>query len=245
MADNTFVRIPLAAESLSFEDRIREANARKAEGNDYFRKGDWQEALSTYESAIGFLPKKKTEDKRPDTPSREADVEEDVPSQGAQASAGSAGSTQEDPDPETEKACSTLRSVLNANIGACHVKSGDHKQAVEACTRALLDDPKYVKALQRRVASNEILDTWSSLSSAQEDYNTLLNLLPSGPETRDTQSKIQKLKPRLEAAQKRETTEMLGKLKTLGNSILGNFGLSTDNFQFEPNGQGGYSVNFK
>jgi len=102
-----------------------------------------------------------------------------------------------------------------------------------------------VKALQRRVASNEILDTWSSLSSAQEDYNTLLSLLPPGSETRDVQSKIQKLKPRLEAAQKRETTEMLGKLKTLGNSILGNFGLSTDNFQFEPNGQGGYSVNFR
>lgn len=26
--------------------------------------------------------------------------------------------------------------------------------------------------------------------------------------------------------------------------IKGNFGLSTDNFQFVPNGQGGYSVNF-
>ena len=55
---------------------------------------------------------------------------------------------------------------------------------------------------------------------------------------------------------------MLGKLKGLGNSILGtlldynmvagnptlssqgNFGLSTDNFKFEPNGQGGYSMNF-
>ena len=26
--------------------------------------------------------------------------------------------------------------------------------------------------------------------------------------------------------------------------FLGNFGLSTDNFKFEPNGQGGYSMNF-
>lgn len=25
---------------------------------------------------------------------------------------------------------------------------------------------------------------------------------------------------------------------------LGKFGLSTDNFKFEPNGQGGYSMNF-
>jgi hypothetical protein len=33
---------------------------------------------------------------------------------------------------------------------------------------ALLDDPEYVKALQRRASSNEILGTWSSLSAAQE-----------------------------------------------------------------------------
>lgn len=33
--------------------------------------------------------------------------------------------------------------------------------------------------------------------------------------------KLQLLKPRLEAAQKRETDEMLGKLKGLGNSLLG------------------------
>lgn len=70
------------------------------------------------------------------------------------------------------------------------------------------------------------------------------------------------LKPRVEAAQKQETGEMLDKLKGFGNSILGeqgfdteaislltrqtqgNFGLSTDNFKFEPNGQGGYSMNF-
>ena len=69
----------------------------------------------------------------------------------------------------------------------------------------------------------------------------------------------------MEAAQKTETTEVLSKLKGLGNSILGtpfpsiykmsdvhrlnpcvvgNFGLSTDNFKFEPDGKGGYSMNF-
>ena len=54
---------------------------------------------------------------------------------------------------------------------------------------------------------------------------------------------------------------MVDKMKGLGNSILGErnakklevtlrrpntgrFGLSTDNFKFEPNGQGGYSLNF-
>jgi hypothetical protein len=76
----------------------------------------------------------------------------------------------------------------------------------------------------------------------------------------ETKRKLQTLKPRVEAAQKRETDEMMGKLKDLGNTVLGgetinytlhithshtgNFGLSTDNFQFVPNGQGGYSMNF-
>lgn len=106
---------------------------------------------------------------------------------------------------------------------------------------ALVDDPKYVKALQRRAASNEILGTWSSLTSAQEglsssftvpaiplsntililDYEALLKLLPTDKESREVENKLQKLKPRLEAAQKRETTEMVDKLKTLGNSVLG------------------------
>lgn len=93
------------------------------------------------------------------------------------------------------------------------------------------------------------------------DFTTLLQILPpSSPRVAKIQQSIQSLKPRIEFAQKRETDEMLGKLKTLGNSLLGeldnsyhpqdtyttlgNFGLSTDNFKFEPNGQGGYSMNF-
>lgn len=54
------------------------------------------------------------------------------------------------------------------------------------------------------------------------DYTTLLTLLtPSSPEHRTAQRALGALKPRAEAAQKRETDEMLGKLKGLGNSILG------------------------
>ena len=41
------------------------------------------------------------------------------------------------------------------------------------------------------------------------------------------------------------TNEMLGKLKDIGNSILGNFGISLDNFKMTPNGQGGYSIQYQ
>lgn len=40
---------------------------------------------------------------------------------------------------------------------------------------ALRDDPDYVKALQRRAASNEVLDTWASLASAQEGSSASLD----------------------------------------------------------------------
>jgi hypothetical protein len=106
---------------------------------------------------------------------------------------------------------------------------------------AIEDDPAYIKAIQRRAASNEKIGTWSALSSAQEglphhslrywslqmtqpfaDYNTLLKLLPSdSPQVNVTERALQSLKPRLEEAQKKETAEMFDKLKGLGNSILG------------------------
>ncbi len=36
-----------------------------------------------------------------------------------------------------------------------------------------------------------------------------------------------------------------GKLKELGNSFLGLFGMSTDNFQMQEQPGGGYSINIK
>ncbi|CAL1695387.1 unnamed protein product [Somion occarium] len=195
---------------------LQQADELKAEGNDHFRAKSWDEALAQYRSALGHLPKRKGKQRETD------EVEE--------------------PEPLASE-CAKARAVLNANIGACYVKLGDHKAAVSACTEALSDDPVYIKALQRRAASSEQLNTWSSLASAQEDYTKLLELLPPS-QTAEVKRSLQQLKPRVAEAQKRETDEMVDKLKGLGNSILGNFGLSTNNFKFEPNGQGGYSMNF-
>jgi hypothetical protein len=54
------------------------------------------------------------------------------------------------------------------------------------------------------------------------DYEKLLTLLPaSSKEHRDAKRALQAVKPRAEAAQKKEMGEMLDKLKGFGNSILG------------------------
>ncbi|KAF9499844.1 hypothetical protein BDN71DRAFT_1441453 [Pleurotus eryngii] len=226
------------------EDLLDIAEQLKVKGNDHFRTAEWGAALSTYQEALDKLPKRTVQKPDDTAPEPFEDDLEGHPT--APATSTPSPPPSEDISPsELDITCAKLRSVLNANIGACYVKLRSYKEAADACTQAILDDPEYVKALQRRAAANEQLNTWSSLSSAQEDYKKLLTLLPQGSsQGRDVERSLRAISPRVEAAQKAETAEMLGKLKGLGNSILGNFGLSTDNFKFEPNGQGGYSMQF-
>ncbi|KII93337.1 hypothetical protein PLICRDRAFT_121709 [Plicaturopsis crispa FD-325 SS-3] len=238
---------------VDINESLRSAEELKQEGNDYFREKRWNEALNSYRTAVGRLPRRKERAKaRPHSPG-DADSERttddidhrDTPDAESEEPAGNAARDDAQTESPLEAECAKTRSILNANIGACYVKLDEHKEAVKACTEALLDDPHYIKALQRRAASNEKINSWSSLTSAQEDYNTLLTLVSKdSPQIVEIKRSLQYLKPRVEAAQKAETAEMLDKLKGLGNSVLGNFGLSTDNFKFEPNGQGGYSMNF-
>lgn len=55
-----------------------------------------------------------------------------------------------------------------------------------------------------------------------QDYNKLLELLPAeSAQYQETKRALRLVTPRKEAAQKAETAEMLGKLKDMGNSLLG------------------------
>ncbi|KZP32373.1 hypothetical protein FIBSPDRAFT_907413 [Athelia psychrophila] len=231
------------------KESLRDADEIKQEGNTHFRSKQWTEALVSYRSALARVPPRK-EDPAPST-EKGKDRQASPPPGDEQAGPSEptvgevASPPAQVPMTALELDCAKARSVINANIAACHVKLGEHAESVAACTKSLLDDPTYVKALQRRAASNTKINSWSSLSGGQEDYTSLLALLPpDSAQHADAKRELALLKPRVEGAQKEETAEMLGKLKGLGNSLLGNFGLSTDNFKFEPNGQGGYSMNF-
>ncbi|KAF9535835.1 hypothetical protein CPB83DRAFT_842423 [Crepidotus variabilis] len=239
---------------LDLEVSVEAASECKQEGNDHFRAKRWDDALATYRSALAYLPKRSFK-KEVIIPSNEPGSESDDVDSGESLAKNRPEESQDGKDNDTivistpeveqeEKEIQKLRAVINGNIGACLIKLGQHKEAVEVCSTALLDDPTYVKALERRASCNDILGTWSGLTAAQEDYTKLLTLITSASQQLDIRKKLQALKPRLESAQKKETDEMLGKLKGLGDSLLGNFGLSTDNFKFVPNEQGGYSVNF-
>ncbi|KAI0257521.1 hypothetical protein BJV78DRAFT_1272495 [Lactifluus subvellereus] len=235
-------------QSSPIQARLGEAEELKQEGNDLFRLNKWNEALQSYRNGLARLPKRR----HPPAPPATAHEEGDPPPAEGESSrtptevdSPPTSDASADVDSPLERSCAKTRSVLNANIAACHVKLGENENAVKACTEALQDDPSYIRALQRRAQCNEKIGSWSALSSAKEDYTTLVTLLPpSSNQVAEAKRSLRLLEPRIEEAQKREVGEMVDKLKGLGNGILGQFGLSTENFKFEPNGQGGYSLNF-
>lgn len=106
-----------------------------------------------------------------------------------------------------------------------------------------------MKALHRRATAYEQLGGWSHLSSALKDYQRLEELAKEGrvPTSyrQDLNAALMRLPPLVDTAAKKEKDEMVDKLKIMGNKVLGYFGLSTDNFQFQQQEGGGYSVNFR
>ncbi|KAG8993900.1 hypothetical protein FRB90_000570 [Tulasnella sp. 427] len=239
-------------------DLLKRGDELKSRGNELFRKSDWEGAIGLYTQALKTVPlRPKAPQKRAGRPpgltedeenDDGADHQDDADNRPAKGKEKADIEEPEQPQKELtplEKEAATARSVLNANLAACYVKMGKHEEAVRLCTEALVDDPNYIKALHRRATSNELVGSWTSLSDAQKDYQRLLELLPPSDPLRPPCARaVRNLPARIEVQKKKETDEMLGKLKDLGNSVLGKFGLSTNNFQFTPNGQGGYSMNF-
>lgn len=133
-----------------------------------------------------------------------------------------------------------IRSIFYGNRAACWQNLSSYENVVKDCDKALKLDNNYVKVIQRRANANEKLD---KLSEALEDYKKLLEL---NPNNKIAQKAVQYLPQQITVKQEREKEEMMGKLKEVGNSLLGLVGLSLDNFQFnqDPN-SGGYSVNFQ
>lgn len=251
--------LPEGNDELS-EQEIREflvqADELKTQGNAEFKSSKWESALELYRIALRRIPGRpsatledsssgKGKEKADVTPVDDDDDRNSDDEREAATPPLTQSTAQKRPLTDIERECAALRSVLNANIAACLIKMGDNKEAIKACTESLADDPNYVKALHRRAHCYDSLSGWSDLTHAEEDYKRLVEILPSNsPLLPSIRSALRSLPPRVEAAKKQETDEMIGKLKGLGDNILGRFGLSTNNFQFTPNGQGGYAMNF-
>ncbi|CAG7847658.1 SubName: Full=Uncharacterized protein {ECO:0000313/EMBL:CCA72486.1} [Serendipita indica DSM 11827] len=237
--------------TLDGEERVRQGLAKAAEmkdeGNKFFLEKNWTSAITAYKQALSYLPSPPVRDRKQDEKTDEEtgiDAEEGTKDPNP-PSPGVSTPQQEAAESPLMKECSTMRIALNSNIAACEIKLEAWEAAVSAATAALDEEPHHQKALWRRAKANEALDSWSSLTAAQRDYQTLRDIVPSTqPLYRDATAALRILEPRIEIVRKRDTDKMLGQLKEVGDSVLGWFGLSTNNFQMTPNGQGGYSMNF-
>ena len=118
--------------------------------------------------------------------------------------------------------------ILNCNKGICFNKLNEYDKALESFKEALKYNKDYSKALCNKML---LLNKKEEYLEAYEDFKRLKTL-------------DYELNYKAEIQKKKMTDEMLGKLKDMGNTILGKFGLSLNNFQMTPNGQGGYSIQY-
>ncbi|KAK6151535.1 hypothetical protein DH2020_014170 [Rehmannia glutinosa] len=135
---------------------------------------------------------------------------------------------------------SEIRSMCHANRAACFSKLGNYEETIKECTKALELNPTYMKALLRRGEAREKLEQYEESIA---DLTKVLELDPSNDQARRS---IIRLKPLAEEKREKMKEEMIGKLKEMGNSILGRFGMSVDNFKAvkDPN-TGSYSLSFQ
>jgi tetratricopeptide (TPR) repeat protein len=126
-----------------------------------------------------------------------------------------------------------------ANAAACHLQLDRAADCVLACSKALTFNPQYAKAAMRRSTAYEQLD---ELDKALKDAQQVLELKPGDV---SATAAVKRLQPLVDARTEKLKEETLGKLKDLGNTLLGKFGLSLDNFAAEkdPN-TGSYSIKF-
>ncbi|KAI3849073.1 hypothetical protein MKX03_011516 [Papaver bracteatum] len=133
-----------------------------------------------------------------------------------------------------------IRSICHANRAACFSNLGRYAETIKECNKALELNPAYMKALVRRGEAHEKLEHFEE---AVIDMKKIVELDPSNSQARRSIVCLEPL-----AAEKREKMkeEMIGKLKEMGNSVLGRFGMSIDNFKAvkDPT-TGSYSLSFQ
>eukprot|EP01133_Synstelium_polycarpum_P014527 gene14527-17155_t len=144
---------------------------------------------------------------------------------------------------EQQQQCNEEVAVYHSNRAAASHMDKEYERTIQDTTEALSYKPTQsimIKCLNRRA---QCYDSTERPVEALADFRAVLVL----DSKNDVASKAEhRLIPIVKAKEDKEREEMMGKLKDLGNTILGKFGLSTNNFQFvKDQNSGGYSVNFK
>lgn len=128
-------------------------------------------------------------------------------------------------------------SIYFGNRSAAYYAVSEYDLAIEDCTESLSRNSNYVKVLHRRSLCYEKLEKYDEELA---DLQRIAAIDPSFPKITENIKRIEALNAE---KMNKLKDEALGKLKELGNSILGNFGMSLDNFKMtqDPN-SGSWSI---
>lgn len=141
----------------------------------------------------------------------------------------------EDASPEDKEHLS----IYYSNRAACYLMQCAYEPTVADCTASLELHANNPKPLGRRAKAYEALD---QLQESVDDFKSLVAIDPLDRESAASLARVEK---KLNEKNEKMKAEMMGKLKDFGNSILGKFGMSLDNFKATQDpATGSYNISF-
>ena len=215
------------------ETAMDRAEALKLRGNALFAQGKFREAREMYGDAL------RTALGVDDDGDEDEKMTSMTVGKSAPRSSAVDGLKTNDGEMNHETTLDARIAAYYANRAACSLRLEDYEASSKDCTAAIKINKDYVKAYARRATAREAL---GDVEGAYEDYEKTLELAPrDGAASRAKE----RLRPIVEKKREEMKDEMIKSMKDLGNSLLGNFGLSLDNFKAEKDETtGSYSIQF-
>ncbi|MES1915107.1 MAG: hypothetical protein MHM6MM_007101 [Cercozoa sp. M6MM] len=236
------------------EPTLEGALEHKARGNALFRERNFEKAIEQYELAVEVLPKpwlekEQAEEERGgfEVSDSESDSESDNEKRGNDETRekNEKSSETEDENDEFRELKHHLAS-FHGNRAAALLEMHRLQECVRACDQALKLHKRHVKIRMRRGRAHKQLQQFVK---AEEDFLLAADFAgQDGDKVTQRHATSLALQIKRQADEEREKlkNEMMGKLKDLGNMLLGNFGLSLDNFKaVQDPATGSYSVQFQ
>ena len=251
---SSFFRLDPSSEALA------EAATLKSSGNDVFGQGEYAEAVVVYKKALEKLGDEieEEEEEEKDENENEKEVEEIE-----NPTSSSPSSTSSTSDEATE-----LGATLHANLAACYLKLESFAEARDSADAALrLLSVKKKKEKKTSLLVAKVLLRRASAAAAESDFaSAAADAKKAAEEANDSSSSCDGGGPaavaafllakqataaaedynsKVAEAAEKARDEVVGKLKELGNSLLGRFGLSLDSCAAERDPEtGAYSIKF-
>lgn len=133
----------------------------------------------------------------------------------------------------------SFKSVLYFNLGMANSLIDRTDESIANFTSAIELNPQYSKAIFQRMKLYQKLEKFDK---AIEDAKILKSQHFTGA---NIDALILELEQQEKAKIEKLKAETLSQLKGLGNSILGKFGISLDNFKLNQNNDGSYNIQYK